>query len=316
MPASRNPPPPSGEQIELVHGDQRVVVVEVGGSLRSYRAGDLEVLDGYGEQEMCRSARGHTLTPWPNRIRDGRYEFGGRSFQLALTEPEKGNAIHGLARWMNWSVGERAADRVTMRLVLHPQEGYPFTLELANTYVLSDEGLTVTTEATNVGGQACPYGSGAHPYVTVGTELIDSASLLLPAGTWLRADERQIPVARESVEGTQYDFRAERPIGDTQLDTGYTDLMRDPDGRARLVLAAAGGEPAVTVWLDEAYPFVMAFTGDTVPDEDRRRRGLGIEPMTCAPNAFQSGDGLVRLEPGQTHVGSWGIAPERQRSRG
>ena len=309
MAASPQPPPPSGGQTELVHGDQRAVVVEVGGALRAYRAGDREILDGYGEREMCRAARGHTLTPWPNRIRDGRYEFGGRSYQLPLTEPEKHNAIHGLARWMNWSAAERAGDRVTMTLVLHPQEGYPFALSLATTYVLSKDGLSVTTAATNVGAEPCPYGTGAHPYVTAGTELIDGASLLIPAATWLRGDERQIPIAREPVEGTGYDFRAARAIGDTQLDTGYTDLIRDPDGRARVVLAAPGSGPAVAVWLDEAYGFVMAFTGDAIPDEDRRRRGLGVEPMTCAPNAFQSGDGLVRLEPGETHVATWGIEP-------
>ena len=33
------------------------------------------------------------------------------------------------------------------------------------------------------------------------------------------------------------------------------------------------------------------------PRESRRRRSLAIEPMTCAPNAFVTGDGLRVLEP-------------------
>jgi aldose 1-epimerase len=44
---------PSGQQIEIVLGDQRAVVVEVGGGLRSYQAGRRELLDGYGADEMC-----------------------------------------------------------------------------------------------------------------------------------------------------------------------------------------------------------------------------------------------------------------------
>ena len=62
---------PSGKQFELAHGDQRAVVVEVGGGLRSYSAGGRELLDGYGADEMCASGRGQVLLPWPNRIEDG-----------------------------------------------------------------------------------------------------------------------------------------------------------------------------------------------------------------------------------------------------
>jgi aldose 1-epimerase len=53
----------------------------------------------------------------------------------------------------------------------------------------------------------------------------------------------------------------------------------------------------------------MLFTGDSLPDASRRRGGLGVEPMTCAPNAFASGDGLRVLEPGESFSAAWGIAP-------
>ena len=301
---------PSGEQIEIVRGDQRATVVEVGGALRSYQVGERPILDGYAAHEMCTAARGHTLLPWPNRLRDGAYSFDGEDFQLALTEPDKGNAIHGLVRWANWAVAERSGERVRMTHLLHPQEGYPFALDLALEYALSDDGLAVTTTATNVGERDCPYASGAHPYLTVATEVVDSATLELPASTWLETDERQIPVASHAVEGTPYDFREPRVIGRTALDTGYTDLERDGDGRARVVLGAPDGGPRVALWLDAAYAWVMAFTGDSLGQPKRRRRGLGIEPMTCAPNAFQSGDGLHRLAPGATHSGGWGIEPD------
>jgi aldose 1-epimerase len=102
---------PSGEQIELRAGNQRVVVVEVGAGLRSYTVGDRKVIDGYGEQEMAPAGRGQVLMPWPNRLQDGAYEFAGRPHQLPLDEPEAGNAIHGLVRWTGWSVVKRGGHR-------------------------------------------------------------------------------------------------------------------------------------------------------------------------------------------------------------
>jgi aldose 1-epimerase len=141
---------PSGEQLEIGSGDQRAVVVEFGGGLRSYAVGDVDVLDGYGADEMCSSGRGQVLMPWPNRIEDGSYDLDGRRQQLALTEPESGNAIHGLVRWVGWSVAERDADRVAVEHVLHPQPGYPFTLALRIEYALSEDGLAVRTTAKPV----------------------------------------------------------------------------------------------------------------------------------------------------------------------
>jgi len=303
--------PPSGEQVEITHGDQRAVVVEVGGAVRAYAVGDWEVLDGYGPDEMASGARGNALLPWPNRTRDGQYEFDGAKLQLALTEPANRNAIHGLARWVNWTVGERDEHRVAMRLRLHAQAGWPFLLDLQVAYALDDDGLTVTTTATNIGTQRCPFGSGAHPYLTVGTERIDEAILEAPGATWLPSDDRGIPTGREAVGGTEYDFLEARPVGDAVLDTGYADLRRDDDGRVRVRLSAPGGERSVALWLDGAYEYLMLFTGDSLPDEQRRRRALGVEPMTCAPNALQTGDGLRVLEPGESFTGSWGIGPSR-----
>jgi aldose 1-epimerase len=104
------------------------------------------------------------------------------------------------------------------------------------------------------------------------------------------------------VEGTELDFRSPRQIGKAMLDHCFTDLARDDDGRVRVAL---GG--AATLWTDESYPYLMIFTGDGLPDV--ARRSLAVEPMTCAPNAFRSGEGLIRLEPGDSWAGLWGISP-------
>ncbi len=151
--------PPSGEQFELRHGAQRVVVVEVGGGIREWDG----VLDGYPVDAMCKSARGQVLAPWPNRLDGGRYEFDGETYQLPLNEPPQ--AMHGLVRWANWRPVARAEDLVEVEHVLHPQPGYPFSLRLTVEYRLGADGLTVRTSAENVGDRALPFGVGHHPYV-------------------------------------------------------------------------------------------------------------------------------------------------------
>jgi aldose 1-epimerase len=296
---------PTGEQIELAFGDQRAVVVEVGGGLRTYFSDGRAVLDGYEPAEIASSGRGQLLIPWPNRIEDGSYEFDSRRHQLALDEPERRNAIHGLVRWSAWRLAEREKDSAALEHVLHPQPGYPFSLALRVEYRLSDAGLTVSTEATNIGAETAPYGMGAHPYLAVGGGPVDAAELKVPAGTVLEANERGIPVGAAPVDGTYLDFRVKRPIGATKLDHAFTELEHGGDGRATVELGAQDG--GTVLWVDEAYPYLMVFTGDTLPEG--ARRSVAVEPMTCAPNAFRSGDGLIRLEPEQTHTGTWGITP-------
>jgi aldose 1-epimerase len=300
--------PPTGEQVELRHGAQTAVVVEVGGGLRSYEIDGRAIVDGYAADRIPSGGRGQVLIPWPNRIADGRYEWDGKVLQLDLSEPSVSNAIHGLTRWVNWIARERSPSRVVMTLVLHPSPGYPFALAVDITYELGEEGLSVTTRTTNIGGDACPYGVGFHPYLSApGSELIDVCELELPAATSLVANDRSIPRSSEPVDGTPYDFRTSRPIGNLVLDTCFADVGRDSDGIARIVLSGPPGGGATTLWLDAAYPYLMAYSGDTLPVAERRR-GLAVEPMSCAPNAFQSGDGLARLEPGEVHLARWGIS--------
>jgi aldose 1-epimerase len=296
---------PSGEQIELTLDHQSALVTEVGAGLRAYSAAGRELVDGYGEEEMSPSGRGQVLIPWPNRIEDGAYEFEGQRHQVPLNQVGEHNAIHGLVRWIPWTVAEREPHRVVLQHGLHPQPGYPFSLALAIEYALTEEGLRVQTTAENVGSEACPYGAGAHPYLTVGTPTVDPVVLRAPGGTMLRSDERGIPVGSQSVEHTEFDFRGGRPIGGTRLDNCFTDLDRDGDGRARTELRdPAGGN--VTLWLDEGYRYLMLFTGDPLPDV--ARRSLAVEPMTCPPNAFRTGEALIRLDPGESFTCSWGIA--------
>ena len=250
---------PSGEQFELAAGAHRAVVVEVGGGIREWD----DVLLGYGAEEMCSSGRGQVLAPWPNRLAGGRYEWDGEELQLPVNEVPTRSAIHGLVRWASWRAVEREEARVLLEHVLHPQPGYPFSVRLRVEYSLGPRGLTVRTQAENVGERPCPFGAGHHPY------------LLAPTG---RVDDLVLDGER---------------LGERRLDE-----TRHEPGGWRL----EGGETAI--WADAAWPWLQVFTGD-LPDIGRR--GLAIEPMTCPPQAFATGEGVIRLEPGERWSGEWGI---------
>lgn len=282
--------------------------MEVGGGLRALSRDGVPVLEGHAEDEMASGGRGQPLIPWPNRLAGGAYEFDGRRIQAPLSEPAKGNAIHGLTRWSNWTVtGDPSGAAATSRLRLNPQPAYPFTLDLEIAYALADDGLTVTLRAVNIGDGPAPFGAGFHPYLTAGSALVDEDTLTVPAATWLPADENGIPTGeRRAAEGDLY-LRDGRVLGDTVLDHCFTDLGRDGSGRASVKLEGPSGR--VVLWMDDAFPFCMVFTGDTL-SADRRRRGVAVEPMTCAANAFASGDGLVVLAPGEALTGQWGVVAE------
>jgi aldose 1-epimerase len=306
---------PSGAQHELfllggtnpdVAVDQRVVVVEVGGGIRSFTVGDRDVVDGYAEDAMADGGRGQVLVPWPNRIEGGAYSFGGKDLQLPLTEVAKGNAIHGLLRWATWTVYEHEPfAALGVQALVHPQPGYPFVVRVQVRYEIWD-GLRVTTTATNLGEVAAPYGLGFHPYLSAGGGTVDALALTCPAGTVLHSDEQGIPRSRGTVDGTDYDFRSSRPIGDLVLDHAYTDLQRDDAGLATVTLSDPAGAWSSELWMDSSFGHLMVYSGDTLAP-DRRRRGLAVEPMTCPPNAFRTGEALITLEPGESTTSTWGI---------
>jgi aldose 1-epimerase len=291
---------PSGEQFEIAFEDQRAVVTEVGGGLRTYDVDDRQVIDGYGADEMCSAGRGQVLAPWPNRIADASYEFGGVHHELPVNERASQSAIHGLVRWVPWRALEREPQRVVVGHELHPQPGYPFALSLHVEYELSERGLRVLSSATNVGADPCPFGIGFHPYLRPGTPSVDTATLHLPARTVLGTDERS------PVHGTDLDFLQPRAVGDTVLDTCFAELERGEDGLARVVLGSTTGA-STTLWVDEAYGYLMVYTGDTRPDVSRR--SLAVEPMTCPPQAFRTGEGVIVLGTGESIVATWGISP-------
>jgi aldose 1-epimerase len=299
--------PPSGLQHAIEHGDHRAVVTQVGATLRECELGGWPVLDGFPLSDRASDGRGQVLAPWPNRLAAGRYSFDGRDCQAPVNEPSRGNAIHGLVRWLDWSLLGRDTSTVTLGCALRPQPGYEWPVDLEITYRLADDGLTVSLVATNAGSTAAPFGAGFHPYLSVGAERIDEVELQIPATSTLTFDDPDTSPLHSPVAGTSFDFRAARLVGLEQLDTAFGDLDRGADGRAVARLSAPDGSRAVSLWVSEGFGYLMVYTGDGVAAVGARRRSVAVEPMTCPPHAFRSGSDLLRLEPGQSWQATWGL---------
>lgn len=302
-------PRPTGAQFELRGDGQRAVVTEVGAGLRSWCVDGEELLDTFPADAPADSYRGAVLAPWPNRIRDGRYAFAGVEHRLPVTEPERGTALHGLALDERFRPIARSERAVALRHVLGPRPGYPFTLGLEVRYELGPGGLEVTLRATNESPRPAPFGAGLHPYLRAAGGRADHCLLEVPAATRVPVDERMLPLGPPvAVAGTDHDFTRARRVGAVRLDTCFGDLARDRDGRARVRLVAPGGGREVTVWMDDRFRYAHVYTADAVADPARARAGIAVEPVTCAPDAFNTGAGLEVLEAGASFTARCGLA--------
>ncbi|MEU8223867.1 aldose 1-epimerase family protein [Kribbella sp. NPDC048915] len=289
---------PSGAQWVLRGGGYEATVVSVGGGLRGLTYDGRPVLLGYAEDEAAHAGIGQHLFPWPNRITDGQYTFEGVEQQLALTEPARHNAIHGLTRWANWTRIDDGSDETTVVAGhrLHGRPGYPHQLDLRLEYRLTDK-LTVTATATNIGRSTAPYGYGAHPYLSVGRSIDDCVLEFTAAGRLEVSADQMTPTGLTPVADSPYDFSGGRPIGSTTIDNAFTGLggewsvsLTDPDSGARSVLTSD-------------TPWMQLFTGEAVG-----RTALAVEPMTCPPDAFRTGQDLVVLQPGEAHTTSFTVS--------
>ena len=299
----------AGEEFTISGGGYEAVVVEGGAALRALTYDGRALLDGFDAGAMAFGGRGQILMPWPNRIRDGRYTVDGRDLQLPLSEVARGHASHGLVRWVAWTREEHTDHSVSLQYRLMAQPGYPWSLDLHVLYDLSADGLTVTQTATNVSTDPAPYASGAHPYLSLGSGPVDGWKLSLSARTRSVVDDRLIPVGREPVAGSEFDFSTPRPIGDVEINHAFTDLHRDARGIAEVTLRDPAGGHGLSVWLDRHHRWVQLYTADDAGET--ARRSIAIEPMTANANAFATGEDVVTLAaagaPGDELSATWGV---------
>ncbi|MGM7679228.1 aldose 1-epimerase family protein [Microbacterium sp. A94] len=290
---------PTGIQIHLQHGAVTAQIAQVGASLRGLTVGGVDLIARYPENIPTPSCSGVVLVPWPNRVRDGRWDDNGTGQQLALTEPKLDNASHGLLRFSAYEI-EQTDATATLSATIHPQTGYPYEVETSVRYALTDAGIEVTHTLTNRSDAAAPVALGTHPFVTIGDVDPHDLMLTIPAATQFETDERMLPTRTSAAPEN---LRAGVRLGDITLDTGFTDLDRDSDGRVRHSLTTPDGR-RVSLWQGEGFDFVQVYTTSSYPGQSL---AVAIEPMTAPADALNSGLGIRRLATGESWSVSWGV---------
>lgn len=290
---------PTGTQVHLRSGHVTAQIAQVGASLRSLRVGDVDLITPYALDVPTPSASGIVLVPWPNRVRDGRWIDDGTERQLAISEPKLGNASHGLLRFTAYAI-EQTDAAATLSATIVPQTGYPYLIDTSVTYLLTDRGVEVVHVLTNRSSEPAPVALGTHPFVTIGDVDVHDLVLRVPARTAFTTDERMLPTGTRAVEPA---LRDGIRLGDTRLDTAFTDLDRDDDGLVSTTLTAPDGR-RLTLWQGEGFDFVQVYTATNFPGHDL---AVAIEPMTAPADAFNSGLGIRRLAPGESWTLRWGI---------
>ena len=302
---------PTGDQYELSLStgghDLTATITQVAAGIREFRIDGVDLTEPFPLDATPPSGCGIVLVPWPNRVKDGTWEHDGQTRRLALTEPDRGNAIHGLLRYRPYVLVEQEAATVTLRADVFPELGYPFQLATSVRYDLTPEGLHVTHTVTNAGASPAPVAIGAHPYLKIGGVPTGELVVTVDAATHLDVDDRLNVVGESAVEGTRFDLRAGRRVADLELDDGFADVAMT-DGGAHHVVSAPDGR-SVTLWTDEHFGYVQVFTQRKFTTATASEVALAVEPMTAPANALNTGRGLRWLEPGASWSPRWGIRP-------
>ncbi|WP_308163904.1 aldose 1-epimerase family protein [Nonomuraea sediminis] len=276
---------------ELVGGGYTARISERGAALSMLRHGGRDLITTWPDDGPIPFFAGTILAPWPNRVARARYTFDGLAHELAVSEPSRGHALHGLVASARWRVVEWLAaedDHAFVRLAhtLTGAPGYPFPLALQVTHRLDRHGLTTTVTAENVGDRPAPYGCGPHPWLL-------GEHVQVPASKVLLTDDDLLPAEVAGVAGTPYDLREGRQVAGLEVDHAFTGLS---EGWARVGDVRISWDPAVLPWVQVCAGEPLGY------------QGVAVEPMTCPPDAFNSGVDLVTLKPGGRHEARWTIS--------
>lgn len=294
--------PTSNQRWTIRSGTVHAVVGAQGGGICELIVDGATVIADVGPDDVRAAFDGLLLAPWPNRIPVGAWSHHGRPQQLAISEPATNSAVHGLVAWSGWRPVRVDNDAVELAIDVLPQPGYPFHLELSVVWSVSSDGLRCRLNTRNAGAGDAPFGVAAHPYVGVPGAAVDDLELTVPANTWLEVDANLHPVALHDVTDSGYDFRAGTALAGVSLDTAFADRI----GTESAYIAGPAG--TVEMWADDSFRWWQVYTSDYFADDSPRLRStVALEPMTCGPNAFNTGRDLIVLGAGDEWTGAWGV---------
>lgn len=296
----------NGQEWIISAGGYKASIVQRGATLRELSVGDRPLILSFSADQPVPDYRGIIAAPWPNRLADGVYNWDGRKYQAPINEADRHTALHGLVDTQLWELTELSQTGVVLHLKIPAGEAYPSDVELTVEYNLDDDGLHTTVTATNSGHTSAPFGVCPHPYLLAGDAPLNEWTLEVPAESFLEVTEdRLLPVDLASVDGHSFDFRQAKVIGNIELDHAFTNFHAEDGGHSTLTLTDPSGSFVGMSW-DESCPWLQIHTADK-SDPSLSRLGLAVEPMTCPPDAFNSGTDVVELAPGALYVTGWSI---------
>jgi aldose 1-epimerase len=257
-----------------------------------------EVLTDLGKRKFM----GSKLFPFPNRIEDGLYTFNDEQYQLPINYPDEGHAIHGLVLEKSFEVVKELTTDEEASVSLQFDydggiSGYPFPYVLTIDFILNVEGFTCTSSVRNCAEKAIPVADGWHPYFTL-NGLLDNFLLKIPSNEIVEVDERMIPTGAIL---TSAKYRMGAKIGEEAFDTCFA--VSPQEGIAELELTNMAANVTLVMWQETGpnkYNYIQIYTPPS-------RNFIAIEPMTCAPDVFNNGQGLILLEPNISVDFSFGI---------
>lgn len=223
------------------------------------------------------------LTPFANRIRDGRFRFAGRDLQLAPgvfgPHPEHG---HGwLQPWLLQPIDASSAELI----LTHAPDAWPFPYTIRQRFTLEPDGLTIDLEARNDGNEPMPFGFGLHPYFPRTPSCMLRASV---NGFW-ETDAAVLPTRHTAVPAT-LDPRTGMPVSHITLDNAFTGW----DGIAHITWPELGTRLAIVAEEPLRVLFVYVPQGET---------------YFCAEPASNVTDAFNLAEAGRTDTGMMALAP-------
>ena len=237
---------------------------------------------------------GSIIAPWPNRVRDGMYSFQGAQYELETNEESTGNALHGYSAALDWDCVVSTPDGVTLATTVGGTSGYPWQIQLKATYQLDNQGLSLLIGASNLSSEEAPFGFAFHPYFLIPGAISSNLKLRTSASTVVIPDEdRLLPLVEKRVERTPFDFREGRSAELPFLDHAFSEFEWDKNGYS-----------SADVYMEDSYRLRISWNSTLSwlqlhrPLDPSKQPALVVEPMTCPPDALNSGRDLALLGPG------------------
>lgn len=282
--------------IEINSGDFKAKINSYGASLIYLSKNGFDLIEPDTKPNLY---AGSVLAPWPNRIKDGRYKFKNKIFELPINEVAKNNALHGLVANSDWQEISKTQTSVELEYILDSPEIYPGKLKLTTSYKFITDYLEVSISALNIGNQMSPYGVSIHTYFVAGEKVKnDQLFLQIPSSEFMQVDlERLLPIGVQRVDIADLDFRVSKQISNLFIDHAF---KVDP-ALPKLVRLVNALNLGVTIEFDGSTKWIQIHTADRQGGDDSRM-AVAIEPMSCPPDAFNSGIDLITLAPTQSHT--------------